>query len=413
MRRRRSSLTFAPNTANPSGHFEKGADGPLAEEHLHRTSLPGREIILLGTAHVSRDSVRLVEETIVRERPDAVCIELCPSRYAAMIQRDAWQQMDIAKVIRQKRSSLLLMQLLLASFQKRIADRFQVIPGEEMLRAASRAEEVGASVILADREIRVTLLRAWRGMGFFMKWKLLTKFILSLFSTEEITEEEIERLKQHDVLEVALQTIGEEFPTLKKSLIDERDQYLAYEIAHTPAARILAVVGAGHVPGILRNLDRKIDRDALNEIPPAGLTTRVLGWAIPLLVLGFIAAGFFTSGSKAGLSMITWWTVITALGAAVGAVLLLAHPLTIAASALAAPFTTLHPLIAAGWVAGLVEATVRKPQVKDFLSLPTDIATVKGFFRNKITRILLLVALVNLTTSIGTFISIPVIMRLL
>jgi len=383
----------------------------LENDNVHRIKRDGREIILIGTAHVSRESAELVERVIAEEKPDTVCVELCKPRYEAIRQRDKWQQTDIVKVIREKRTSILLSQLIMASLQRKIAQKLNITPGEEMLRAIARAEEIGAEIVLADREIRVTLLRTWRKMGFWSKMKVLPDVLLSLFATDEITEEEIEKLKQHDVLELALQTVGEKLPGLKTTLIDERDLYLAHTIGSAPGARIVAVVGAGHVPGILAHFDDQIDIELLNRIPDRGVWGRFAGWFFSLAIVGLFIAGFISSGSQASLKMITWWAVITASFSALGAIILLAHPLTIAASALSAPITTLHPLIAAGWVAGLVEATLRKPQVKDFLALANDILSVRGFFRNKITRLLLLVAVVNLTTSIGTFVAIPVIMR--
>ena len=383
----------------------------MENENVHRITRDGREIILIGTAHVSRESADLVEQVIAEEKPDTVCVELCKPRYEAIRQQDKWQQTDIVKVIREKRASILLSQLIMASLQRKIAQKLNIIPGAEMLRAIARAEEIGAQIVLADREIRVTLLRTWRKMGFWSKMKVLPDVLLSIIATDEITEEEIEKLKQHDVLELALQTVGEKLPGLKTTLIDERDLYLAHTIGHAPGTRIVAVVGAGHVPGILEHLDDEVDIEMLNRIPERGIWGRFAGWFFSLAIVGLFIAGFFYSGSQASLKMITWWAAITASFSALGALIMLAHPLTIAASAIAAPITTLHPLIAAGWVAGLVEATLRKPQVKDFLALANDIVSVRGFFRNKITRLLLLVAVVNLTTSIGTFVAIPVIMR--
>ncbi len=383
----------------------------MENENVHRITREGREIILIGTAHVSRESADLVERVIAEEKPDTVCVELCKPRYEAIRQQDKWQQTDIVKVIREKRTSILLSQLIMASLQRKIAQKLNIIPGAEMLRAIAQAEEIGAQIVLAAREIRVTLLRTWRKMGFWSKMKVLPDILLSLIATDEITEEEIEKLKQHDVLELALQTVGEKLPGLKATLIDERDLYLAHTIGHAPGNRIVAVVGAGHVPGILEHLDDEVDIEMLNKIPELGIWGRFAGWFFSLAIVGLFIAGFFYSGSQASLKMITWWAAITASFSALGALIMLAHPLTIAASAIAAPVTTLHPLIAAGWVAGLVEATLRKPQVKDFLALGSDIVSVRGFFRNKITRLLLLVAIVNLTTSIGTFVAIPVIMR--
>lgn len=381
------------------------------EENVHHLTIDGKEIILVGTAHVSRESVALVDRIIMQEKPDVVCVELCKARFDAITQRERWQETDIVRVIREKRTSLLLTQLLMISFQKKIAQKFNINPGEEMIRAIEKAREIGAEVVLADREVRITLLRAWRMMSFWSKMRVVPELILSLFVPEDITEEDIEKLKKQDVLEVALKTVGEKLPDLKTTLIDERDRFLAHSIGNAPGRKILAVVGAGHVPGIIENLGRDIDLNTLTFVPPPSFWSKCAGWLFSGLILGLFVAGFFYSGTEASLGMIKSWVVITSACSGLGALLLLAHPLTIAASAIAAPITTLHPLIAAGWVAGLTEATVRKPQVKDFLELTEDITSLRGFFRNKITRILLLVAFVNLTTSIGTFIAIPVIMR--
>jgi pheromone shutdown-related protein TraB len=384
---------------------------PLEHPHVHRLEHDGREIFLVGTAHVSRESADLVDQVLEAARPDTVCVELCQPRYDALKQKDKWQEMDILRVIREKRTSLLLSQLLLASFQRKIAQRFQIQPGEEMLRAIARAEEMGSRVVLADREVRITLLRTWRSLGFWKKVSLLTEVLASLFYAEEITEEEIEKLKERDMLEVALQAIGEKLPQVKRILIDERDRYLAARIRTAPGKRIVAVVGAGHVPGILANIDRPVDLAELEVIPPRGWVARGAGWAFPLAIVALFVGGFFTAGARTSLAMILWWSGITAACASVGAILMLSHPLTILASALSAPLATLHPLIATGWVAGLVEASLRKPQVRDFLDLKDDITSFRGFFRNKITRLLVLVAIVNLTTSIGTFVAIPVVMK--
>jgi pheromone shutdown-related protein TraB len=383
----------------------------LDHPNVHRLTQDGREIILVGTAHVSRDSAELVERVIDEEKPDVVCVELCQARFDALKQKDKWQETDIVKVIRDNRTSLLLSQLLMVSFQRKIAEKFNINPGEEMLRAIAKAEATGAEIVLADREIRVTLLRTWRMMRFWTKVKFLPEIILSLFIGDDITEEDIENLKQHDVLDLALKTVGEKLPEVKTTLIDERDQYLAHRISSAAGKKIVAVVGAGHVPGIQQYLGQEIDIEAINKIPPPSLWARLFGWVFSGGIVALFLAGFFYSGGQASINMILSWSAITATCAAIGAVLMLAHPLTILASALSAPIATLHPLIATGWVAGLVEASLRKPQVKDFLDLKDDITKFSGFFRNKITRLLILVAFVNLTTSIGTFVAIPVLMK--
>ena len=383
----------------------------MDDKNISRFIYQNKEIVLVGTAHVSRESADLVERTIREEKPDTVCVELCRDRLEAMRQQDHWHEMDIMKVIREKRTSLLLAQLLMASFQKKMAQKFQIQPGEEMRRAVRLTEETGARLVLADRAIRVTLLRAWRKMGFWSKIRVLPEMILSLFVADEITEEDIEKLKEQDVLEIALKSLGEKLPALKTTLIDERDQFLARMIGEAEGQKIVAVVGAGHVPGIKANMGQDVDMDQLNRIPEKGIIGRAAGWIFSLAVISLFVAGFYFSGGQASINMILSWSIITASCAAAGALIMLSHPLTILASAVSAPIATLHPLIATGWVAGLTEAAIRKPQVKDFLSLTEDITSFRGFFRNKITRILILIAFVNLTTSLGTFVAIPVMMR--
>ncbi len=388
-------------------------DMPMENSNIHRIATDDREIILVGTAHVSRESAELVEKVIEEERPDTVCVELCQSRYDAITQKTYWEEMDILKIIRQKRTSLLLSQLIMASFQKKIAEKFKINPGEEMIRAIKKAEEIGARVVLADRDIRTTLKRTWRTMRFFRKLRFIFGLISSVFIDEEITEEEIEKLKERDTLELALQTFGKELPEIKTTLIDERDRFLARRIDDAPGDKIVAIVGAGHVPGILDNLGKDTDLTELSEVPPRGVLGRFIGWGISLTVIGIIAAGFFHSGSEASLNMIKWWVLVNGILAGLGALAVFAHPLTIAASVAAAPLTSLNPMIAAGWVAGLTEASLKRPQVKDFMDLKTDIASVRGFWHNKITRILLLIVFVNLGSSIGTFLAIPLMMRFL
>ncbi len=387
---------------------------PIEENsNIHHIKTADKEIILIGTAHVSRDSAELVEKVIGEELPDTVCVELCQSRYDAITQKTDWEDMDILKIIRDKRTALLLSQLIMASFQKKLAERFNINPGEEMIRAIKKAEETGARIVLADRDIRTTMKRTWRNMRFFRKLRFIYELISSIFVGEDISEEDIEKLKERDTLELALQTFAKELPEIKATLIDERDRFLAYSIAGAPGSKIVAVVGAGHVPGILENIDKDIDIDAINGVPPKGKAGQFVGWGISAVVIGIIITGFFHSGNQAGMNMIKWWVVVNGVCAGLGAAVMLAHPVTIIASAVAAPLTSINPMIAAGWVAGLTEAFLRKPRVKDFMDIKTDISSVKGFWHNKITRILLLIVFVNIGSSIGTFAAIPLMMRFL
>lgn len=383
----------------------------MEQENIRRIRINEKEIVLVGTAHVSRESAEQVERVIEEERPDTVCVELCQARYDALRQPENWQEMDVVKLIKEKKASLLLAQWVVASYQRKIAEKFQIRPGEEMLRAVRKAEEIGAELLLADRDIRVTLLRTWRMTGLWGKAKLLAEILSATLFSEEITSEDIEKLKKQDVLDLAIASLREKLPTVNTTMIDERDRWLAHKIGKAPGEKIVAVLGAGHLSGVAKNLGRDLDPEAINHIPPPGPWSRVATWAFPALIVGLILGGVFYSGLQAGLSMILWWSAITASFSALGALLMLAHPATILSVALAAPITTLHPLLAAGWVAGITEATMRKPRVKDFMTLREDIISLRGFFRNKITRILIMVALVNITTSMGTFVAIPVMMR--
>jgi pheromone shutdown-related protein TraB len=372
-----------------------------------------KQFVLLGTAHVSKESARLAKAVIEEEKPDTVCVELCQSRYQAIRQKDRWQDTDIIKVIREKKSFLLLSNLLLASFQKRIAKQLDVKPGEEMIAAINTAESVGARIHLADRDIRTTLSRTWRVMGFWSKIRLLFELALSLGQLNEIKEEDIEKMKQQDVLETLLSEVGKSLPGLKAILIDERDQYLAEKIRSAPGNKIVAVVGAGHIPGIQKYWNAEIDTRALEQLPAKGKSVGILKWLIPLVIVGLFIAGFFFGGKKAGTDMIVWWILANGILAGVGAIIALAHPATILSSIIAAPLTSLNPMIAAGWVSGLVEAFSRRPKVKDLESLPEDILSVRGFWRNSVTRILLVVVFTNLGSSLGTFIAFPVILKVL
>ncbi len=372
-----------------------------------------KEIILVGTAHVSKESARLVQSVIEEEKPDTVCVELCQPRFQAIQQKDRWQDTDIVKVIKEKKSFLLLSNLLLASFQKRIAKQFDVQPGEEMITAINTAESTGAQIHLADREIRTTLSRTWRVMGFWSKIKLIFQLTLSLGQLDEIKEEDIEKMKQQDVLETLLAEVGKSLPALKSILIDERDQYLAEKIRTAPGNRIVAVVGAGHVPGIQKYWNSDIDTRALEQLPPKGKSIGILKWLIPVAIVVLFIAGFFYGGKEAGTDMIIWWILANGILAGVGAIIALAHPATIISSIVAAPLTSLNPMIAAGWVSGLVEAFSRKPKVRDLERLPEDIQSVRGFWKNNVTRILLVVVFTNLGSSLGTFIAFPVIVKVL
>lgn len=372
---------------------------------VHRLEYNGKEIILLGTAHVSQKSVDLVKDIIAEEKPDTVSIELCDSRYQALTQKKKWQETDLLKVIKEKKAPLLLVNFMLSSIQRKIGKKLGVKPGEEMAQAIRSAEALGSQVHLGDRDIRTTLSRAWTAITFWDKIKLMGQFVASSFGADEISEEEVEELKNKDMLETLLSEIGEAQPQLKKILIDERDLYLAEKIRTAPGNKIVAVVGAGHVPGIKSCWNNEIDMEELEKKPQKGQLGTILKWGIPVLIIALVTAGFFMVGAEAGKEMIKFWFIANMVLAGLGATVALAHPLTIIVAAIASPITSLNPMLAAGWVAAVVQIFISKPKVRDFESLPDDLTSIKGFWRNKITKILLVVVLTNLGSSAGAFLS--------
>ena len=257
-----------------------------------------KEFVLVGTAHVSKESAILARSVIKEEQPDTVCVELCSSRYQAIQQKDRWQNTDIVKIVREKKSFLLLSNLLLASFQKRIAKQFDVKPGEEMIAAIDTAESVGAQVHLADRDIRTTLSRTWRLMGFLSKMKLIFQLVLSLGKLDDIKEEDIEEMKRQDVLETLLAEVGKSLPAIKTILIDERDQYLAEKIRTAPGNKIVAVVGAGHIPGIREHWNSEINIRSLEQLPPKSKSIGIFKWLFPAVIIGLLLPDSFSAAKK-------------------------------------------------------------------------------------------------------------------
>ena len=371
--------------------------------NVHEILLDGKKILLIGTAHISQSSVDEVNTVINQVNPDTVCIELCSSRYQAMLAKDQWKNMDIFKVIREGKSFLLFANLIMTAFQKRLGSRLGVKPGSEMFEAANVAEKLNSELVLADRDVKITLQRTWRGMRFWGKMKVLGQLLASLFIREEISKEEIEKLKDSDALSEAMKMLAEQSPEMKRILIDERDQYMAEKIRQSMGKLVVAVVGAGHVKGLTAELENKHNLAELESVPPTGKAVVWLKWGIPALIIALIVYGFFTVDTDVSIEMIQRWFLINGTLSALGTAAAFGHPITISAAFVAAPFTSLNPTIAAGWVAGLVEALLRKPQVRDFENLADDITHLRGFWQNNITRILLVVIFANLGSAIGTF----------
>jgi len=378
---------------------------------VEHVQLHDKEVILVGTAHVSKSSVEEVREAIEEHAPKTVAIELCQSRYDVLKNPKTWQDMDIIKVIKEKKAAFLFANLVMASFQKRVGERFGVRPGEEMRQAIETAETSGIPVALVDRNVQVTIQRAWRNLKAWEKTKLIFSSLFSLLAVDDLEEDEIERLKEKDMLTAAVEEIAKSAPTIKRVLIDERDAYMARKIADIESDKVLAVVGAGHMEGLKTQLKNPIeDIRVLEEVPVK--KKGILKWIIPLAILVFVIAGFFFGGPEQGYEIIKWWLLCNAAFAAIGALIAFGHPITILVAALASPITSLNPTLAAGWFAGLSEAYIKKPKVSDFEKIQDDIATFKGWWTNPITRILLVVIFANLGSSMGALVAMPILTKI-
>lgn len=374
-------------------------------EHIQHVSLPDKDLYLLGTAHVSQQSVQDVQDSVASLEPDTICIELCPSRYQAMQNQEAWKNMDILRVLKERKAVLLLAQLLMTAFYRKLGQQLGVQPGAEMLEGARQAENRGAHLVLADRDVQITLRRVWGYLSWWQKCKMGFQILFSLLAADSVDKEQVESLKEQDQLEAVMESFGKSMPEVKKRLIDERDIYLAEKIRRAPGKTILAVVGAGHVNGIREAVHDENDLAPLETTPPRSVWPTVLKWAIPFLIVALVIYGFFQGGTSHSIQSISIWVLVNGVLSSLGAALALAHPLTILVTFIAAPLTSLNPMFAAGWAAGLVQAWVRKPTVIDLEDLPQALSSLKAFWLNPVCRILLVVVLANLGSSLGSFIA--------
>ena len=380
---------------------------PALPSSVTPVMLEGKSIYIVGTAHVSAQSVADVRATVAAIQPDTIAIELCEPRYQGLVKKSAWQHTNLFQVIRQKKATFLLAQLVIQSFYRRLGKQLEVEPGAEMLAGAACAEETGAHLALIDRRIDITLKRVWRYLGFWQRMKLFYVLLESVFASDELQDDDIEALKKQDQLEALMGEMGRAFPSIKHRLIDERDVYLAQKLRDAPGEKIVAVVGAGHVPGMVAAIQQEQSIAELDTLPPPSRWSKIWPWLIPAAVVALIAWGFVQGGAERGIDSILIWVLVNGVLAALGALAAWAHPLSIVAAFVAAPITSLNPTIAAGWVSGLVEAWLRPPAVGDFESLPSALETFRGFWRNPVIRILLVVVLTNIGSSIGTFVAIP------
>lgn len=366
--------------------------------------LDGREIFLVGTAHISQHSVDLVRQVIANETPDCVCIELDEKRYESLSQRKRWVTLNIKEIIYKKQLATLLVNLILASYQKKLGEQLGVLPGTELLEAARAAEEQGVTVALCDRDVRITMRRAWHATGFWKKGYLMVTLMASLFETTELTEEKLTELRSTDVLSELMEELGAAMPQLKRVLIDERDTFLAEKIKAATGKRLVAVVGAGHVTGIKAALteDRSDRMEEISTIPPVSPVWKIIGWAIPVLIVAAITATAIHKGGALAGDSIYYWILANGIPCSIGALLALAHPFTIVTAFVAAPITSLTPVIGAGYVTAFVQAMLQPPLVGEFESVLTDILTVRGWWRNRLLKVFLAFLLPGFGSMIGS-----------
>lgn len=374
-------------------------------------TLNGRTITLIGTAHISQDSINEVTEAIKTQKPDCVAIELDQKRCDSIKNPDSWRQLDIIKVLKRGEGFLLLANLVLASFQKRMGQNVGVRPGDEMVAAMKVAEELNIPTTMVDRPIQTTLRRAWAKNSLWGKCKLLSAMISSAFTSEKISSEEIEELKNNSEMDSMMKELSDYMPTVKEVLIDERDKYLASHIWESEGSNIIAVLGAGHLPGVQAYLEKiaagqeSTDTTEIANIPSKTLGAKIKGWIIPAIIVILIGMGFYFGGKNKGTELVLSWVLWNGALSAIGSIIAEAHPLTILVSFIGAPITSLCPFVGVGFLTGITQAFICKPKVKDIEDLSTDAGSLKGFYKNRVLKVLLVFILSSLGSSIGTFVS--------
>ncbi len=373
---------------------------------VHFITYKEKQIILIGTAHISKQSAELVAEVIKSEKPDVVSVELDKQRFEALSNQKRWENLDLKTIIKERQLSTLIINILLSSYQKKLGKKLGVNPGVELLEATKVAKENNIKIELCDRDVRVTLKRAWRSMSFWQKTKFMTMGLASVFEKEEISEEQLEELKDKDVLTELMNDLGKTMPVLKEVLIDERDSYLAKKIKQADGKKIVAVVGAGHLEGILKKIheDENIDLNKIEVIPKSSSISKIIGWGIPIIIIGSIfyiglEKGFHEAGNN-----IVFWILANGIPSAIGALIAYGHPFAILSVFFAAPLTSLTPLIGAGYVAAFVQSYYKPPVVREIQTVSEDVNKVSKWWQNRLLRILLVFILSGLGSVLGTYV---------
>lgn len=395
------------NTRKPviSQHEPTAVDDSQYPSDVCRMTVAGREFILVGTAHVSKESAQRVYEVITQEKPDCVCVELDARRYAALSQQQRLEDLDLKQVIRQRQLSPLIAGLILSAYQKKLGGQLGVMPGTELLEATKVAQQHQTPIVLCDRDVKITLARAWRTTPWHKKLLLLASLLQGIFEREAISEETLRELRQHDVLSVMLDEFSESLPTLRQVLIDERDVYMTDQIRQATGSRVVAIVGAAHVPGIRRLLAQPPipTPPQFTTVPPASAVWKWVQWVIPATIIGALVFIAWQQGAAAAGDNARFWFFANGIPSALGAVAAFAHPVTVLAAFVAAPFTSLTPVIGAGYVTAMVQAYLRPPLVRELQTVADDVRSLKGWWRNRLLRIFLAFILPGIGSMIGTW----------
>jgi len=378
------------------------------ERDLTRLQIANREIILVGTAHISRESVEVVERVIDRESPDVVCVELDRQRFESLRNDQKWEELDLIEVIKEGKLTFLLARLAMTAFQRRMGAETGVTPGAEMAAAADAAQKLGVPVELVDRNVQTTLLRAWRLTPWWRRAEVGLMLFASLFQTGDISEGDLSDLRDSATIDAILEELGDVFPEVKSVLVDERDLYMAHHIRAVRGEKVVAIVGAAHKTGIAEWLERETTReqiDDITEVPDKSRLSELLPWVIPTLVIGlFVYGGIYSDWAQvrnAGLA----WILANGVFSAVGTAAALGHPLTIAAGFIAAPLTSLNPTVGAGMATAFVQTLVASPKVRDFHSVASDLTELRGWWKNRLSRVLLVFLFSSIGSTIGTFVA--------
>lgn len=375
-------------------------------EDVQIVNVDEREFIVIGTAHISQESADLVRQVIEQERPDCVCVELDEQRYRTLADSRRWESLDIKEVIRHKQLLTLLVNLVLAAYQRKLGQELGVAPGTELLEATLVARELDIPIALCDRDVRITLRRAWASMSVWEKLKFLTSGLAGVIEAPEISEEILAEIRKKDVLTELMTELGRVMPVLKRVLLDERDVYIAQKALEAPGKRLVLVVGAGHAKGICEALHQNTPSDLsqIEHVPPPSPLWKWFGWGIPVLILGAIVHIGFSQGPQAAGENLLFWVLALGIPSSIGAALAFGHPLTVLSAFVAAPFTSLSPVVGVAHVTALVQAYIRPPIVKEFQTVGDDVQHFTCWWRNKLLRIFLVFLLSGVGSLIGVYI---------